>query len=69
MAGGLVLVNDTLVDHAVDDRHGILVSSRGSFFVAGITGIDDILDFAAQQGAHPHIVLARFLRLAGAFSC
>lgn len=68
MARSLVLVNDTLVDHAVDDRHGILVGCGSSFLVAGITGVDDILDFRAQQGAHRHIVLACFLGLAGAFS-
>jgi hypothetical protein len=63
---GLVLVDDALVDHAIDDRHGVLVSCHGSVFVAGITGIDDILDLASHQGAHAHIGLAGFLRLAGA---
>ncbi len=47
MASGFVLVNDALVDHAVDDRYGILVGCYRSILVAGITGIDDILDFGA----------------------
>ncbi len=68
MASSLVLVDDALVDHAVDDWHSVLVGCRGSFFVAGITGLDDILDLGAQQGAHRHVVLACFLSLAGAFS-
>jgi len=66
VAGSLVLVDDALVDHAVDDWHGILVGCRGSIFVAGITGLDDILDFGAQKGAQTHIVLTGLLRLAGA---
>jgi len=66
VAGSLVLVDDALVDHAVDDWHGILVGCRGSIFVAGITGLDDILDFGAHQGAQRHIVLAGLLGLTGA---
>ena len=68
MASGLVFVDDALVDHAVDNRHSVLVGCCSSFLVAGITGLDDILDLAAQHGTHRHVVLARFLGLAGAFS-
>jgi len=67
VASSLVLVDDALVDHAVDDRHGVLVGCHGSVFVAGITGIDDILDLGAHQGTQRHIVFAGLLGLAGAF--
>ena len=67
VASSLVLVDDALVDHAVDDRYCILIGRHGSVFVAGITGLDDILDLGTHQGAHAHIGLAGLLRLAGAF--
>ena len=63
VASGLVLVDDALVNHAVDDGHGILVGCRGSVFVAGITGLDDILDLCPHEGAHAHIGLAGLFRL------
>jgi len=47
MASGLVLIDDALVDHAVDDRYRILVGCNSSILVAGITGLDDILDLGA----------------------
>jgi len=68
VASGFVLVDDALVDHAVDDRHGVLVGCCRSVLVAGITGLDDSLDLAAHEGAHAHIGLAGLLRLAGALS-
>ena len=66
MASGLVLVDDTLVDHAVDDRDGVLVGCYGSVFVAGVTGLHDILDLGAHQGAQSHIVFTGLFGLAGA---
>jgi hypothetical protein len=66
VASGFVLVNDAFVYHAVDDRYGILVGCNCSVLVAGITGLDDILDFGAQKGAQTHIVLTGLFRLAGA---
>ncbi len=66
MASSFVLVDDALVDHAVDDRHGVLVGCHGSILIAGITGLDDTLDFGTHQGAHAHVGLAGLLRLAGA---
>jgi len=66
VASGFVLVDDALVDHAVDDRHSVLVGCCRSVFVAGITGLDDILDLGAQEGAHAHIGLAGLFRLARA---
>ena len=66
VASGFVLVDDALVDHAVDDRHGVLVGCCRSVLVAGITGIDDILDLGAHEGTHAHIGLAGLFRLARA---
>ena len=40
----LVLVDHALVDHAVDNRHSVLVGAGCSFFVTGIYCLDDILD-------------------------
>ncbi len=66
VASGFVLIDDALVDHAVDDRDGILVSCDSSIFIARIACVDDVLDFGAHQGAQTHIVLTGLLRLAGA---
>ena len=66
MTRGFVLGDYALVDHAIDDRNSILVRCCCRFLVAGITGLDDVLDFRAHHGAKAHIVLAGFLRLAGA---
>lgn len=68
MAGRLVLIDDALIDHAVDDRDGFLVGGRGRVLVARIAGIDDILDFAAQQRAQAHIMLTGLFRLTGALT-
>ena len=68
MTGRLVLVDDALVDHAVDDWHSFLVGRRGGILVAGIAGFDDVLDLGAQQGAHAHIVFTGFFRLASALA-
>ena len=66
MASRFILIDDALVDHAVDDRYGILISCYRSILVAGIAGLDDILDFGAQKGAQTHIVLTGLLPLTGA---
>jgi len=66
MASGLILIYDAFIDHAVDDRYGILVGCYRSILVAGIAGPDDILDFGSQKGAQTHIVLTGLLRLARA---
>jgi len=68
MTRSFVLLNNALVDHAVDDRHGILVGRLCSVLVTGITCLDDVLNFGAHARAQPHIVLASFLGLLGAFS-
>jgi hypothetical protein len=64
----LVTGNDAFVDHAIDHRDSIFIRCYRSIAVAGITGIDDFLDFGAHQRAQAHILLAGFLRLAGALS-
>ena len=66
MTSGLVLGNNALVDHAVDDRYSILVGCCSCFLVAGIACIDDVFDLGAHHGPHTHVVLAGLLRLAGA---
>ncbi len=66
---GLVLGDNTLVDHAVDHRYGILVGGRCSVLIAGIACLDDALDLGAHKRTHAHVVLASLLTLAGAFSC
>ena len=68
MPRGLVLIHNALVDHAVDDRYGVFVGRLCGGFVAGITGLDDVLDLGAHAGAQTHVVLASFLGLPGAFS-
>ena len=62
----LVLVDDTLVYHAVDDRYGVFVCCHGGILVARITGLDDSFDLGTHQRAQAHILLAGLFRLAGA---
>jgi len=66
MTRGLVLGNNAFVDHAVDNRHCILVGCNRCIFVAGITCIDDVLDLGAHHGAQTHVVLTSLFRLTGA---
>ena len=66
MASSLVLVDDAFVDHAIDDRYGVLIGCHGSVLVAGITSLDDTLDLGTHQSAHAHVGLAGLFRLAGA---
>lgn len=68
MASRLILIHDALIDHAVNDRNGFLVGGHGRFLVAGIAGLDDILNFGAQQRTLAHFVLAGLFRLTGALT-
>ena len=45
---GFVLLNNALVHHAVDDRHGIFVGRLCSVLVTGITCLDDIFNLGAH---------------------
>ena len=65
----LVLGHNAFVDHAVNDRNRGFISSLGRFFVAGVAGIDDVLDLGTHQGTQAHVVLAGLLRLPRAFPC
>jgi GTP-binding protein len=66
VTSGLVLGNNAFVDHAVDNRHSILVGCRRCFLVAGITCLYDALNLGPHHGAHTHVVFAGLFRLAGA---
>lgn len=66
MSRGLVLADDAFVDHAVNGRYRQLVGGRCGGAVASLTGIHNILDKCTHSGAQTHVVLAGFLRLAGA---
>src|SRR5690606_4657209 len=64
--GGLVLVDDALVGHAINDRHGGLVGGFGVGLVAGLDGLRDFLHLGAHHRAQARIVLAMAFRLPGA---
>jgi len=64
-----VLGHNTLVNHTVDYWNSILVGRCCSIFVAGITSLNDVLDFGAHKRTLAHIVLTGLFRCAGAFSC
>ena len=49
-------------------RYRVLIGRLCSGLVAGIAGLDDVLDLGAHAGAQPHVVLASFLGLPGPFS-
>lgn len=67
--GSLVLRHEALVDHAVNDGHGIIVCGSRCYAVALITGFYDILDLGAHHGAQAHIMHTGLFRLAGALLC
>ena len=56
VARGLVLVDESLVGGAVDQRDGRLVGSFGSFYVAGIEGVDGALDVGAKARAQRNVM-------------
>jgi len=64
-----VLGHDAFINHTVDYWNSILVGRCCSVFVAGITGLNDVLDFGAHKRTLAHIVLTGLFRRAGAFSC
>jgi len=64
---GLVLVDDSLVHHAVDGRYSGLVTGLRRLFVASLYRIDDLLDLAADARAKGHIVGPATNRLARSF--
>ena len=68
MSRCLILVNDALVDHAVDNRNGVFIRSHSCILVAGVTGLNDVLDLSAHARAQAHVVLASLFRLLGALS-
>jgi len=45
---GFVLLNNALVNHAVDDGHGILIGRLCGVLVTGITCLDDFFNLGAH---------------------
>ena len=56
VASGLVLVNDALIGHAVDDRYGAGISGLGCLRVTAFYGSVYFLDLGAHQGAQAGVV-------------
>src|SRR5690606_20560197 len=67
VTSGLVLVDDALVSHAVDDRNSSSVGSLCFFQVFGFDRLDYVLDVGTNHGAQACIVIAALLGLLGAF--
>ena len=67
MPRGFVLVDNVLINHAVDHGDSLFIGGLCGIFVTSITGLDDIFDFRTHHGAQAHIGLAGLFRLAGAF--
>jgi len=63
----LVLVDDSLVDHAVDHRHSSLVGGSGCVLVALLDRSNDCLDVRAHFGAQPHVMEPGLVGLPGTF--
>ena len=66
---GLILVNDALVGHFVDDRHGFFEGGLGGVFVLLLHGLQDLFDVGAQHGTQTGVVLAMVFRLTRALLC
>lgn len=69
MPGSLILVNNALVDHSVDDRYGACVVGRRGSLVARFNRLDDILDKSTHFRTLRHVVLASLFTLSGALAC
>jgi hypothetical protein len=67
VSGGLVLVYNALVDHAVDDRYRVLVGGFCCGLIALLYGFYYALDMRSHFRAKPHLVEPGLFRLAGAF--
>src|SRR5262245_10747797 len=65
--GGLVAMDDLLVDHAVDDRNGSGVALLSFFLLASGDGVGHPTDGGAHARAHGHVMGAVFLSLTGRF--
>ena len=66
VTGGSILVDDALVDHAVDDRLSGLEGGRGIFRLAGVEGGTHFLDGSTHARALRHVVGPALHCLAGA---
>ena len=66
LAGCLVLVDDALVDHVVDDRERSRVKLLRFFLVSICDGRKHAFDVSARLGAHCHVVAPTLLVLASA---
>ena len=69
VAGGLVVMNQSLAYGAVDDRYRLAVGLRGGLCIAGVDGGKDLLDRGAQFRALTGIALAVDFRLTRALGC
>src|SRR5690554_6227565 len=67
VTSGLVLGDDALVGHAVDDRNGSSVGGLGFFQILGVDRFYNVLDVGTNHGAQACIVIAALLGLLGAF--
>ena len=67
MPGGLVLVQDALVDHGVDQRLSGLESAGCAVLVAGFNGGRHLFHLSADFRTHRHVVQAALVVLTGAF--
>lgn len=67
MASGLILMDQALVGHAIDDRHRSGISSRRGFFVTTFDSLDHLFDVGAHHRARAGIALAMLFRLTCTF--
>jgi hypothetical protein len=65
MPGSLVLVDQSLADRFVDNRHRFLISGLRSFRISGGYGFNDIFNMGAQHRALAGVALAAYFRLTG----
>src|SRR5690606_12647488 len=68
VASGLVLVDDVLVSHAIDDAGGLAEDFVGSCLVAGVDGLANTLDRGTQHGTDAGVVFVAGHCLAGALA-
>ncbi len=69
VTGGLVLVDNAFVGHAVDDRYSFVISRFGYCWVAANNCGVYLFDRRADERPEAGVVCPTLFRLAGAFPC
>ena len=69
MPSSFIIVENALVNHAVNDRHRFAVACRGDLTITAMDGVNYLFYIGAHLRTHGHVVATAFLTGAGTLSC